>query len=72
VQGENALDSYAVGHFAHGKRTSSTCATEGNNDPFKSLHALTIPLNEPDLHTYRIASAKVREILFHLRLLKIN
>jgi hypothetical protein len=72
VQGEYALDPYAVGHFTHGKRASSTSATEGNNNPFKSLYTLTIPLNEPDLHTYRIASAKIGEILFHLRLLKIN
>jgi hypothetical protein len=72
VQGENALDPYPVGHFTHGKRASSTRATEGNDNPFKSLHAFTIPLNEPDLHADRIAGAKLREVLFHLRLLKIN
>jgi hypothetical protein len=72
MQGENALDPHPVGHFTHGKCASSTRATEGNDNPFKRLHTLTIPFNEPDMHTYRITSAKIGKVLFHLRLLKIN
>jgi hypothetical protein len=72
VQRKNALDSYPIGDFAYRKRPSSTSTTEGDNDAFKSLYTLAIAINEPDLHAHGIASAKLRKVLFHLRLLEID
>jgi len=72
VQGKNALDPHPIRHFTHRERASSTSAAEGNDNSFKRLDTFTIALYEPDLYAHRIASAKLREVLFHLGLLKLN
>jgi hypothetical protein len=65
VQGEDALDPNAVGHFTDGKCPPRPAPLDGNNDALKRLHPFPIPLDNADLDPHGVSRAKFREILLH-------
>jgi hypothetical protein len=65
VQGKEPLDPNTVGRFTDGKRPPPPTPLDGNDNPLKGLHTLSVPLDNTNLDPHGISRAKFRDVLPH-------
>jgi len=66
VHGEYALDAFAVGDFADGKRSVHSGTFTGDHEASENLNAFFASFNNPAVDFYRIADVEILDFWFEL------